>query len=143
MADIINKADYQDALSIEAGKIVVKGDEWGFVTGLSVDGKSPEDLIYCIGWTLRRRKPEMTEWSVDAAVLYDNLKALEDLKAGVKFDIIITFVNPASTPEPNNFGQQITIKECVIQDHSINIWESSTFRLSGRAKAWTVDTITA
>ena len=142
MADIINRADYQDALAIDAGKIVVNGEEWGFVTGLTVDGKSPEDLIYCIGWTLRRRKPETTDWSVDAAVLYDNVKALEALKNGTKFDIIVSFTNPSANPEPNNSGQQITVRECSVQDHSINIWENSTFRFSWRARGWWVETLT-
>ena len=44
----IAKAAFQDALAIESGKIMVGSVERGFVTGLTIDGKSPEDLINCI-----------------------------------------------------------------------------------------------
>ena len=80
MANTIATADFQDALDISEGKIMVNGVERGFVTGLTIDGRSPEDLINCISGTLRRKKPETTERSVDAAVLYNNVKDLAALK---------------------------------------------------------------
>ena len=141
MVDMIKKAEFQDALAIESGKIMVGTEEWGFVTGLTIDGKSPEDLVNCISGTLRRKKPMTTEWTVDAAVLYNNLWALNDLKGGTLFSIVVTFVNPDTT-NPSNIGQKITITECRIQDHSVNITDSSTFKLSGRAKEWHVEDAT-
>jgi hypothetical protein len=141
MSDTIHKAAFQDALAIESGKIMVDGVEWGFVTGLTVDWKSPEDLINCISWTLRRRKPMTTEWTVDAAVLYNNIKDLARLKGGLLFQIVVTFVNPDTT-NPDNLGQELTLNECRIQDHSINLTDNSTFKMSGRAKSWSVEEAT-
>lgn len=137
MAETIKKADFQDALDISAGRIMVNGEEWGFVTGLTVDGRAVEDLIACIGGTLRRRKPEEFDWSVDAAVLYNNLVDLEELKSGVLFQIVIDFENPDRS-NPDNLGQVLTVIDCRVQEHSISITDSSTFRMSGRAKNWTV-----
>lgn len=137
MANTINKADFQDALDISAGRIMVDGEEWGFVTGLTVDGRAVEDLIACIGGTLRRRKPAEFDWSVDAAVLYNNLADLDALKAGKLFQIVVEFENPDRT-NPDNLGQVLTVLDCRVQEHSISISDSSTFRMSGRAKDWTV-----
>lgn len=137
MAGTINKAEFQDALAIESGKIIVDGVEWGFVSGITIDGKAPEDLINCISGTLRRRKPETTEWSADAVVLYNNVKDLDSLRGGVIFQIVVEFENPDRT-NPDNLGQTLTLQDCRVQDHSITISESSTFKLSGRAKTWSV-----
>lgn len=137
MSETVKKADFQDALDISSGTIVVNWDEWGYVTGLTIDWKSPEDIVNCIGWTLRRRKPETIEWSVDAAVLYDNVTALEDLKDWLKFNIQVSFVNPDQS-NPSNKWQILMLEACTVQDHSINISDSSTFKMSGRAKGWTV-----
>lgn len=138
MADTVNKANFNDALAIDAGKIVVDGKEWGFVQGLTIDGKAPEDLINVITGTLRRRKPETVEWSVDAAVLYNNVKDLARLRDGTLFQIVVDFTNPDRNAPANNVGQTLTIEGCRLQDHSINISESSTFKMSGRAASWTV-----
>ena len=138
MAGTVNTANFNDALAIDAGKIVVNGVEWGFVQGLSIDGKAPEDLINVITGVLRRRKPETVEWSVDAAVLYGNIKDLDTLRNGVLFQIVIDFTNPDANAPTNNKGQTLTLEACRIQDHSINISESSTFKMSGRASSWTV-----
>lgn len=138
MAGTVNRANFQDALAIESGKIMVDGGEWGFVTGLSVDGKAPEDLINCISGTLRRRKPETVEWSVDAAVLYNNIKDLNTLRNGVLFNIVVDWTNPDPNSPTENKGQVLTIEGCRIQDHTLSISESSTFKMSGRAKSWSV-----
>jgi hypothetical protein len=34
----------------------------------------------------------------------------------------------------------LTINECRIQDHTINVTESSTYKFSWKAKNWTVTT---
>lgn len=138
MAGTVNTANFNDALAIDAGKIVVNGVEWGFVQGLTIDGKAPEDLINVITGTLRRRKPETVEWSVDAAVLYGNIKDLDALRGGVLFQIVIDFTNPDRNSPTNNVGQTLTIEACRVQDHSISISESSTFKMSGRAASWSV-----
>ena len=137
MVDTITKAAMQDALALVNGKIMVGKDERGFVTGVTINGKSPEDLINCISGTLRRRKPMTTDWSVDAAVLYNNLWSLDKLKNGEVFQIVLTFVN-TDPSNANNIGQKITLNECRITDHSVNITESSTFKFSGNAKSWEV-----
>jgi len=137
MANTVRKADFQDALAIDSGKIMVDGVERGFVSGLTIDGKAPEDLINCISGTLRRRKPQTTEFSVDAAVLYNNIKDLYRLKGGQLFQIVVEFENPDKT-NPDNIGQILTLNECRIQDHNVSISENSTFKFSGRAKSWTV-----
>ena len=138
MADTIKKAEFQDALDIASGKIMVDGTERGFVTGLTIDGKAPEDLINCISGTLRRRKPETVEWSADMATLYNNIKDLDKLRGWVIFQIVIEFENPDKS-NPDNFGQILTIQDCRVQDHSISIGDSSTFKMSGRAKSRSVD----
>lgn len=138
MAGTVNTANFNDALNIEAGKIVVNGVEWGFVQGLTIDGKAPEDLINVITGVLRRRKPETVEWSVDAAVLYNNIKDLDTLRTGVLFQIVIDFTNPDRNAPTNNIGQTLVLEACRVQDHSINIGESSTFKMSGRAATWSV-----
>ena len=143
----------QDALDIESAKIMVNNVERGFATGLTVDGKSPEDLINCISGTLRRRKPRTTDWSMDAVVLYDNLWNLQDLKLGTKFNIELTMINltdPANknsaldpSANPDNIGQKLVITDCRLQDHSVNITDASTFKMSGRAKDWHVVDVTS
>lgn len=138
MAGTVNKADFQDALAIESGKIMVNGVEWGFVTGLTVDGKAPEDLINCISGTLRRRKPETVEWSVDSTVLYNNIKDLDKLRGGVLFQIVVDFTNPDQNSPAENRGTTLTLEACRIQDHSISVSDASTFKMSGRAKSWSV-----
>lgn len=133
----IQNANMQDALNIEYGKIIVDGDEWGYVSGVTIDGKAPEDLINCISGTLRRRKPSSVEWSSDAVVLYSNLVDLQKLADGTLFQIILSFTNPDQS-NPWNTGMVLTLSECRVQDHSININDASTFRMSGRARSWTV-----
>lgn len=117
---------------------MVNGTEWGFVAGLTIDGKAPEDLINVITGVLRRRKPETIDWSVDAAVLYNNIKDLDTLRDGVLFQIVVDFTNPDVNAPTSNKGQTLVIEGCRIQDHSINIGESSTFKMSGRAASWSV-----
>ena len=137
MANTIRKADFQDALDISSGKIMVDGVERGFVTELTVDWKAPEDLINCISWTLRRQKPQTTEWNCWAAILYNNVKDLFRLTAWKLFQIVVDFENPDKS-NPDNIWQTLVIDECRIQDHTVNITESSTFKMSGRAKWWSV-----
>lgn len=137
MANTIKKADFQDALDITNGKIMVNWEERGFITELTIDGKAPEDLINCISWTLRRRKPRTTERSCWAAVLYNNINSLSLLAGWVLFQIVVDFTNPDTT-NPDNIGQTLVIAECRVQDHSISITESSTYKMSGRAKERTV-----
>lgn len=133
----IANANMQDALNLEYGKIMVDGDELGYVSGVTIDGKAPEDLINTISGTLRRRKPSSVEWSADAVVLYNNLVDLQTLTDGRLFQIVMVFTNP-DTSNPSNTGMVLTISECRVQDHTININDASTFKMSGRARDWTV-----
>jgi hypothetical protein len=93
----INSANMQDALNLEYGKIIVDGEEMGYISGMTIDGKAPEDLVNCISGTLRRRKPSSVEWSADAVVLYSNLVDLQKLADGTIFQIILSFENPDSS----------------------------------------------
>lgn len=138
MAGTVNRADFHDALAIESGKIMVDGIEWGFVTGLTVDGKAPEDLINCISGTLRRRKPQTIEWSVDAAMLFNNVKDLDKLRNGTLFQIVVDYSNPDANAPVENKGMTLTLEACRIQDHSLSISENSTFKMNGRCKNWSV-----
>ena len=146
MVNTITTAASQDALNVESAKIMVNGTEWGFATGLTVDGKSPIDLINCISGTLRRKKPRTTDWSCDAVVLYDNIWNLQELTNGQSFDIIVTMVNlnnpsdktsmsgtAVNTTNADNIGQQLTLHGCEIEAHSINISDSSTFKMNGKS----------
>ena len=116
---------------------MVNGTEWGFVTGVTIDGSAPEDLINCIGGTLRRRHSSTYMRNADAVVLYDNIADLSELTGGLVFQIVLQFENP-DTSNPDNIGQTLTIVDCRIQDHNITIGESSTFKMSGRAKNRTI-----
>ena len=130
--------DYQDALNINDGKIVVDGEQWGSVTGLTVDGRRPEDFINVIGGQLRRRRPEETEWSVDSAVMYDNIAGLKALKNKL-FDIVIIVTNPNDDAPNDNISQTLTVRGCRISDENISLSDGSTFRMSGKAKEWTIE----
>jgi hypothetical protein len=134
----VKKADFQDALNIGAWVITVKGEEWGFVTWVTIDWKSPEDTLSCIGGSLRRRKPETTDWTVDAAILYDNVINLEKLKSWAKFNIELSFVNP-DKGNADNIWQKLIIRDCSLNDHSISISENSTFKMSGKARKWSIE----
>lgn len=116
----------------------MNGVEWGFVSGLTIDGKAPEDLINVITGVLRRRKPETIDWSMDSVCLYNNIKDLDKLRNGVLFQIVVDFTNPDVNAPVNNKGQTLIVEGCRVQDHAINIGESSTFKLSGRASYWSV-----
>ena len=146
MVNTISTAASQEALNVESAKIMVGGKEWGFATGITVDGKSPIDLINCISGTLRRKKPRTTDWSCDAVVLYDNIWNLQELTNEQSFDIIVTMVNlknpsdktsmsgsAVNTIIADNIWQQLTIQGCEIEAHTINITDSSTFKMNGKA----------
>lgn len=136
-----------DAFDIEQASIVTMGPDGvvkhGFVSGVTVDGRRPEEFVNVIGGQIRRRKPEETDFTVDAVVLYNNLQTLKDLR-DIKFDIEIEMVEPR---DPNGGttrkGQKLTIVGCRIADESITVSESSTFRFSGRADSWKIAPIGA
>lgn len=108
MVQTIAVAASQEALNIESAKIMFNGDEMGFMTGLTVDGKSPIDLINCISGTLRRKKPRTTDWSADAVVLYDNLWNLQKLLNSGEFEIIVTMVNLVNPTVKNNMDNGVS-----------------------------------
>jgi len=112
----------KDAFSVDEATITVGEDPWGYVTGVSIDGRSPENMINVIG--------KETSWSADAVVLYDNiagLKALQD----VRFNIVITMTNPDPDAPNDNKTQTITLENCKISEENITLNDSSTYRMSG------------
>lgn len=131
----VAQANMQDALNIGQAKIMVDGEQWGYVTGLTIDGRSPEDLITVFGGKLRRQQPAEFDWSADAVLLYGNAEALQELKDGRIFQIVVDITNP-STVNPDNVGGVFHVHDCRVSDHSINLGESSTFRMSGKCKDW-------
>lgn len=135
MAESVKKADHQDALDIGEVKIVMDGEELGYISGLTVDGKSPEDLISVFGGTIRRKKPRTVSWSADAVALYGNLDTLDKLRKGALFQIVVDASNP-DTQNASNLGFELTVQDCRVSDHSIQLGESSTYRMSGNAKDW-------
>ena len=128
---------YEDALDINEGKIVVDGDVWGWVTGITIDSSSPEELVNVIGGQLRRRRPEEVSWSVDAATMYDNLAGLKALK-NQRFDLIVTVQNPDTTAPADNQTQEVVVEGCRISDENISFSDNSTFRMSGKADSWKI-----
>lgn len=128
---------FPDAINIEEGKIIVDGSQWGFVSGVTVDGRRPEEFVNVIGGQIRRQKPEETDWSVDAVTLYDNLQALKALK-NVLFDIVIIVSNPDVNAPNTNKTQTLTIRGCRISDENISINAGSSFKISGKASEWTI-----
>jgi len=127
----------KDAFSVDEATITVGEDPWGWVTGVSIDGRSPENMINVIGGQVRRKSPKETSWSADAVVLYDNiagLKALQD----VRFNIVITMTNPDPDAPNDNKTQTITLENCKISEENITLNDSSTYRMSGNCDAWTV-----
>lgn len=124
-----------DALNIEQWTIVVNWNALAAVTWVTIDWKSPEDLINVIGWVVRRRKAETLDWSADEVMLYSNLTDLVALKDWAKFNIELKFTNPDTT-DTNNLGQTIIIRDCTVNSHNVNLTDSSTFKLSGTASAW-------
>ena len=129
---------YEDALDINEGQIVVDGDVWGWVTGVTVDSSSPEELVNVIGGQLRRRRPEEVSWSVDAATMYDNLAGLKALK-NKRFDIIVSVSNPDEDAPSDNITQELVIEGCRISDENISLSENSTFKMSGKADGWKIN----
>lgn len=133
------QADFQDAFDIAAGVIMVNGEQWGWVSGVTIDARRPEEFVSVIGGQLRRRKPEEVDWSVDNATLYDNIGNLKALK-NVLFDIVLIMTNPDPNAPADNKSQKLIIRGCRISDENITISDSSTFRCNGRAKTWEIDT---
>ena len=80
------------------------------------------------------------EWSADSVTLYNNIKDLAALKNGKIFQIVIQLENPDKS-NPDNVGTVLTIQDCRMNDHSISLGESSTFKMSGMAKSWTATEI--
>ncbi len=137
MAETIHKADYQDAINIKNMAITVKGELFGFVTGLKIDTEAQEDLINVMGGTLRRRKPTTYNWSSDQVFLYNNAKNLERL-LGETFQMVLTSENPDKS-NSDNIGQTITLQGCNITSSSMDFNDSSTYSMSGSARGWTVE----
>lgn len=129
-----------DAYDIQEGVIQVTApgqapEQLGYISQLTINNRRPEDFINVIGGQVRRRQPEETDWSIEGCVLYGNLVTLERLK-GIKFEIYFQMTDP-ETGE----GQKVTLFGCRISEHTININESSTISLSGRADSWLVDVV--
>lgn len=136
-----------DAFDIQEASIVTLENDQvvkhGYVSGLTIDGRRPEEFVNVIGGQVRRRKPEETEWNADAVVLYDNINTLKRLK-NAKFDIQVEMIDPLSLPENGGSGrkgQKITIYGCRISDENITISDSSTMKMGGKADRWDVEPI--
>lgn len=131
------QANTQDAVNVKDVKIVVNGEQWGFATGLTIDGSSPEDIINCIGGTIRRIKPATFDWSLEMVTLYNNLGDIKALADGAIFQIIVEMNNSVKT-DSENLGQVITVQDCRVNAHSITVNDASTCKMSGKAKGWEV-----
>lgn len=140
----------RDALDIGVSLITITPEDsvtygpetvLGYISGLKIDGKAPEDLINVIGGMLRRRKSMTIEWSADAVTLYDNLETLANLSNGMLFTIKFTTKNPYGPLSGTNdsAGQTLTLTRCRVDTHSINITENSTHSMSGKAESWTIE----
>lgn len=136
-----------DAFDIQEASIVTLENnqvvKHGFVSGVTIDGRRPEDFVNVIGGQVRRRKPEETEWNVDAVVLYDNITTLKRLR-NQKFDIQIEMIDPMSLPEnggSGRSGQKLTVYGCRIAEENITVSDGSTMKMSGKADRWDVEPI--
>lgn len=127
----------KDALDISSWVILINWEQRAVVSGVSLNWKSPEDIVKVIWGSLRRRKQAEYDWSADNVVLYDNLKDLDILRNWVKFNIELTFVNTDRT-DSTNLGQILVIQECTVNSHDITLSESSTFKMSWSCSGWTV-----
>ena len=127
----------KDALDISAWVILINWDQRAVVSGVTLNWKSPEDIIKVIWGSLRRRKQAEYDWNADQVALYDNLKDLDALKDGQKFNIELTFVNPDRT-DSTNLGQVLVLQDCTVNAHDISLSESSTFKMSWSCSGWTV-----
>lgn len=127
----------KDALDISAWIILINWEQRAVVSWVTVNWKSPEDIIKVIWGSLRRRKQAEYDWSADQVVLYDNIKDLSAIKDGVKFNIELTFVNPDRT-DSTNLGQILVLQECTVNSHDISLSESSTFKMSWSCSGWTI-----
>ena len=134
---VVNQANMQDALNIGQARVMVNGEEWGFVSGLTVDGKAPETLVTVFGGKLRRQEPYEYDWAVDAVTLYGNLDALQELaNNGTLFQIVVDFTNPNGN-DTSNRGGTLTLLDCRVDTHNISMGATSTFKMSGKFRAWT------
>jgi len=131
-----------DAFDIQEGTIqLMDPDSWTikvlwYVSGVTIDGRRPEEFVNVIGGQIRRRKPEETDWSIDSVVLYDNINDLKVLK-NAKFSIVIMMTCP-----DRNLWQKLTVNWCRIADENLTINDSSTFRFNGRADGWDIENYT-
>lgn len=116
----------RDGLNITDATILIDWVAGWMVTGITIDSKSPEDLVSVIWGLVRRRKAETNEWSADNVMLYNDLADLIRLKAWVKFNIEISMVNPNNTAET----QKILISNCTVNASTISIQEASTYKMS-------------
>ena len=127
----------KDALNCEQGTISVTGlGVVGYITGVTIDGRRPEEFVSVLGGQVRRQSPAEYEWSADAVMLYDSVKDIKAL-GELKFNIVLEFTNP-DTSDSDNISQTVTVIDCKISEESLNFSDSSTQRISGKCKEWTV-----
>lgn len=127
----------KDALDISQGVILINWVQRAVVSWVTLNWKSPEDIVKVIWGSLRRRKQAEYDWSADQVVLYDNIKDLDILRNWIKFNIELTFRNTDRT-DWTNLGQVLVIQECTVNSHDINLAESSTFKMSWSCSNWTI-----
>ena len=141
----------KDAFDIQEASLQIINEDTGqyetlgYVSGLTLDGRRPEEFVNVIGGQVRRRKPEEYDWSVDEVALYDNLSSIKNLE-NKKFKIQVIMIDPLSLPENGGNGaegQKLTIFGCRMSDHNFTISDSSNMRMNGRADGWEVEAITA
>ena len=137
MTDTISQAKGQDALNVQEISIVLDGKPIGFISSVSVDRRQPEELLNCIGCTLRRAKPEEYEWRSDGVVLYNNLHTLKDMENKL-FQIVMVLTNPDPDAPSNNKTSTIVVRDCRISNHNFSVSDSSTFNMDGRCRDWVI-----
>ena len=121
-----------DALDISSWTILINAKPAAAVSWVTLDWKTPEDILNVIWGSVRRRKQATFEWSADYVMLYDNLSTMTALTNWTKFNIELAF---SSTPEAWQVAkyQKFTIYDCTINSHNMSFWESSTFKCSWTA----------
>ncbi len=127
----------EDALDISSWDILINWVKAAAVSWVTLDWKTPEDILNVIWGSVRRRKQATFEWSADYVMLYDNLTTMTALTNWTKFNIELVFSSVADANGPAK-TQKVTIFECTINSHNMSFGESSTFKCSWTAAYYAV-----
>ena len=116
----------RDALDITKAEIIINWVVRWDLTWLTINIKSPEDLVPVFWGLVRRRKAETNEWSADYVFLYADLVDMLILKGWAKFNVEVSMVNPNNTAET----QKLLLSDCTANSIDLTMQESSTYKMS-------------